>query len=157
MSQKVDLGLSPDARGKAATALQPVLADHYALAVKTHAFHWNVTGPNFSGLHALFDKQYTALFLAADEIAERMRALGSKVHGGMGTLAKMSRIKEPGDNVGWKEMCEVLASDCDAMVASCRKVKDEVEPLGDYETGDLMLTRMETLAKDAWMLRSHAE
>jgi starvation-inducible DNA-binding protein len=157
MSAKIDLGLTDGARTKIVAALRPVLADHYALAVKTHAFHWNVTGPNFSGLHELFSKQYEALFDAADEIAERIRALGAKADGGLATLAKASSIKEPGNNEDWKQMCLTLAADCDALVRSCRKTQGIVEDAGDAESGDLMIGRMEQLAKDAWMLRSHAE
>ena len=157
MSGKIDLGLTAATRSKVAAALRPVLADHYALAAKTHAFHWNVTGPNFIGLHELFGKQYLALLGAADDIAERMRALGSKAPGGLGTLAKLSSVKEPGDNEDWKQMCLTLAADCDALVKACRKVQDAAEDGGDVETGDLMIERMDVLAKDAWMLRSHAE
>lgn len=137
-------------RKKVADGLAEVLADHYLLALKTQNFHWNVTGPNFAGLHTLFGTQYVALHTAVDELAERIRALGFPAPGGFAIYAKTASLKEAKGGEPWQEMCTALAADNDAPVKSCRKLGD----LAD-EAGDLMNGRKEEMAKAAWMLRSH--
>jgi starvation-inducible DNA-binding protein len=151
---KVDLGLSANARKKVADALGDVLADHFVLALKTQNFHWNVTGPNFSGLHAMFGTQYEAMRDSADDIAERIRALGYPSPGGYAVYTQATNVKDAKGGESWQEMCAVLAADNDALVKRCREVKDAAEEAGDAETGDLMIERMGEMAKAAWMLRS---
>ncbi|HJQ58176.1 MAG TPA: Dps family protein [Vineibacter sp.] len=151
----VNLGLSDNARNQVAQSLGPVLADHYLLTLKTQNFHWNVTGPNFQGLHALFGTQYEALFAAVDEIAERIRALGFAAPGGFAAYAKLASLPEARGGETWTQMCEQLAVDNDSLAQRCRAVRELAEGMGDAETGDLMIERMDALAKAAWMLRSH--
>ena len=155
MADKVDLGLGANVRKKVADGLADVLADHYLLALKTQNFHWNVTGPNFQGLHTLFGTQYEALHLAVDVLAERIRTLGFSAPGGFAIYAKMASLKEAKGGETWQEMCAALAADNDALVRACRKLGDLADEAGDTETGDLMNGRKEEMAKAAWMLRSH--
>lgn len=152
----VSLGLSDNARKQVAESLGPILADHYLLALKTQNFHWNVTGPNFQGLHALFGTQYEALHAAVDEIAERIRTLGYPAPGGFAAYGKAATLQEAKGGESWSQMCDQLASDNDSLVARCRTVRELAESLGDAETGDLLIGRMDAMAKAAWMLRSHA-
>lgn len=151
----VNLGLSDNARKEVAEALGPILADHYLLALKTQNFHWNVTGPNFQGLHALFGAQYAALFTAVDVVAERIRTLGYPAPGGFGAYGKMATLPEAKGGESWSQMCAQLAADNDSLVQRCRPVRELAERVGDAETGDLMIERMDEMAKAAWMLRSH--
>jgi len=155
MAEKVDLGLGANVRKKVADGLAEVLADHYLMALKTQHFHWNVTGPNFQGLHTLFGTQYAALHLAIDELAERIRTLGFPAPGGFAVYGKLASLKEAKGGESWQEMCAQLASDNDALVKACRKLGDMADEAGDTETGDLMNGRKEEMAKAAWMLRSH--
>lgn len=155
MAEKVDLGLGANVRKKVADALAEVLADHYLLALKTQNFHWNVTGPNFQGLHTLFGTQYAALHLAIDELAERIRTLGFPAPGGFAVYGKLASLKEAKGGESWQEMCSQLGADNDALVRACRKLGDLADEAGDTETGDLMNGRKEEMAKAAWMLRSH--
>jgi starvation-inducible DNA-binding protein len=152
----VNLGLSDNARKQVAEALGPILADHYLLALKTQNFHWNVTGPNFQGLHALFGTQYAALLAAVDVIAERIRTLGYPAPGGFAAYAKLATLPEAKGGESWSQMCGQLATDNDALVQRCRTARELAENMGDAETGDLMIERMDEMAKAAWMLRSHA-
>ncbi|TWT03062.1 Dps family protein [Reyranella sp. CPCC 100927] len=151
----VNLGLSDNARRQVAESLGAILADHYLLALKTQNFHWNVTGPNFQGLHALFGAQYAALHAALDEVAERIRTLGFPAPGGFVAYGKLATLPEAKGGESWGQMCEQLAADNDSLVQRCRPVRELAESLGDAETGDLMIERMDALAKAAWMLRSH--
>ncbi|MBM3643176.1 MAG: DNA starvation/stationary phase protection protein [Alphaproteobacteria bacterium] len=155
MAVKPDLGLSDKARRLAADQLSAVLANHSALALKTQNYHWNVSGPHFQGLHALFGAQYDALALAIDEIAERIRTLGHTAPGGLAAFAKLATVKDASGREDWKAMLAALASDNDALVRQARQARDKVEAAGDAETGDLLIGRMEALGKAAWMLRSH--
>jgi starvation-inducible DNA-binding protein len=152
----VSLGLSDNARKQVAESLGPILADHYLLALKTQNFHWNVTGPNFQGLHTLFGSQYEALHAAIDEIAERIRALGYPAPGGLAAYARIASLTEAKGGEDWTQMCVQLGADNDQLVQRCRTVRELAESLGDAETGDLMIERMDAMAKAAWMLRSHA-
>ncbi len=155
MADKVDLGLGANVRKKVAEGLAEVLADHYLLALKTQNFHWNVTGPNFQGLHTLFGTQYEALHTAVDLLAERIRTLGFPAPGGFAVYGKMATLKEAKGGEPWQEMCTQLAADNDSLVKACRKLGDMADEAGDTETGDLMNGRKEEMAKAAWMLRSH--
>lgn len=157
MPAKIDLGLSQNVRKKVADALGAALADHYLLALKTQNFHWNVTGPNFSGLHALFGTQYEALHAAVDEIAERIRALGYAAPGGFAAYLDLAGLKDAKGGETWQAMCTALAADNDALVKRCREIGDMADEAGDTETGDLMNGRKEEMSKAAWMLRSHVD
>jgi starvation-inducible DNA-binding protein len=137
------------------TVLGQILAETYALAVKTHAAHWNVTGPQFFSLHAAFGTQYDALFTAADDLAERLRALGEKAPAGLKALAKISEISDiPGtDGVA---LAKALAADHTALSKLLAKGIAAAQAAGDEATADLFIGRVEEHDKTAWMLSATA-
>jgi starvation-inducible DNA-binding protein len=138
-------------------ALAHLLADSYSLYLKTHNFHWNVTGPMFTTLHTLFETQYTDLALAVDEIAERIRALGAPVPGSFTEFKKLASVKESVGPVSAKEMIATLVKDQGTVAAAARAVIEAAEPGADFASADLGTRRMDVHEKNAWMLRSHLE
>ncbi len=150
---KIDIGLKDNSRKTVADALGKVLADTYTLYLKTHNFHWNVTGPNFYSLHKQFEELYTELAAAVDEIAERIRALGHLAPGSYAAFGKLTTVKEATGVPAARDMVRQLAADNELVVRSAREVKDLAESVGDVETGDLMIERMQVHEKAAWMLR----
>lgn len=138
-----------------ADALAGVLAQTYALAVKTHAAHWNVTGPHFFHLHAAFGDQYEALFEASDQLAERLRAIGAKAPTGIGDLAKRSGLAPIPGGEGIA-LAKALAADHRSLSASCATVARAAGAAGDEATADLLIGRIEEHDKTAWMLESTA-
>lgn len=155
---KVNIGLSDNARKTVVEALSGVLADTYTLYLKTHNFHWNVTGPSFPFLHTLFGEQYNELWTAVDELAERIRALGHPAPGSYAAFSKLTALKEaPATPPAAKEMIRLLLVDHEAIAQRARKVQEIVEEVGDTETGDMMVGRMQVHGKAAWMLRAQLE
>jgi starvation-inducible DNA-binding protein len=146
-----------DAAKPVVEALGRLLADSYTLYLKTHNFHWNVTGPMFNTLHSLFQLQYQELALAVDEIAERIRALGHPAPGSYAEFAKVTRIQEAEGVPDAKAMIGALGEDQGALVASARRVLVAAEKAGDDGTVDLAVRRMQVHEKNAWMLRAHLE
>ncbi|HEY5337127.1 MAG TPA: Dps family protein [Rhizomicrobium sp.] len=154
----INIGLKQSDRKAVADGLSKVLADTYVLYLKTHGYHWNVTGPMFAGLHTLFETQYTELHDAADLIAERIRALGEYAPGNYRTYAKLTSIQESGDNVPPAlEMVRDLADGNEILSRSARDAFKAAEDAGDQPTMDLLTQRMDAAEKAAWMLRSHLE
>lgn len=135
--------------------LSTVLADSYALYAKTQAYHWNVEGPNFFGLHNMFEEQYTDLAGAIDEIAERIRAIGAYAPGGLSAFRSLSKIKDPapGGTPAMK-MVEDLANENDAIIAQIKKAVEQADSANDQATVDLLNARTQAHEKNAWMLRS---
>jgi len=138
-------------------ALSRLLADSYTLYLKTHNFHWNVTGPMFTTLHTLFETQYTELALAVDEIAERIRAVGAPAPGSYSAFAALTQIKEAGESVSAVQMVEQLAADQDAVARAAKNVFEAAQAAGDEVSADLAIQRSQVHEKNAWMLRSHLE
>lgn len=139
-------------------ALELVLADTYVLAIKTHAYHWNVTGPQFGPLHAFFGEQYEALVDAADDIAERIRALGARVEGSMARFLADASIEEAGDKkLSDKAMLRDLLDSHAALVAALRASEEIADDVDDVATEDLMVERIRAHDKMMWMIRSHIE
>ncbi len=138
-------------------ALSRLLADSYTLYLKTHNYHWNVTGPMFNTLHTLFETQYTELALAVDEIAERIRAVGARAPGSYREFSQLSSIKEDTATPEARQMIENLVADEKTVVASARKVVEVAEAAGDQASADLGVRRIDLHEKTAWMLRSHLE
>ncbi|HEY5656243.1 MAG TPA: Dps family protein [Myxococcota bacterium] len=138
-------------------ALSRLLADTYTLYLKTHNYHWNVTGPMFSTLHTLFETEYTEYALPVDEIAERIRAIGARAPGSYTEFAELASVKEDRGSPPAMEMISNLVADQEATVASARKIVEVAEAAGDQATADLGVRRIETHEKNAWMLRSHLE
>ena len=138
-------------------ALSELLAGSYTLYLKTHNYHWNVTGPMFTTLHTLFETQYTELALAVDEIAERIRALGAFAPGSYTDFSKLSTVKEERGRPPATDMIRNLVSDQEEIAASARRVIEASESAGDQASADLGTRRIEIHQKNAWMLRSHLE
>jgi starvation-inducible DNA-binding protein len=154
----IDIGISKDHREAVAQNLSRVLADTYTLYLKTHAYHWNVTGPHFAALHILFEGQYTDLHDAGDLIAERIRALGHFAPGSYATFAKLSSIKEENDAVpAAMTMIRNLLHGHEALGRTLRTAFKVAEAGDDQATMDLLNGRVEASDKAAWMLRSHLE
>jgi len=137
--------------------LSTLLATSYTLYLKTHNYHWNVTGPMFTTLHTLFETQYTELALAVDEIAERIRAVGAFAPGSYTAFAKLSLVKEETGRVEAKKMISNLVSDQAAVATAARQVIKAAESAGDQASADLATRRLDVHEKNAWMLRSHLE
>jgi starvation-inducible DNA-binding protein len=138
-------------------ALSRLLADSYTLYLKTHNYHWNVTGPMFTTLHTLFETEYTELALAVDEIAERIRAVGAYAPGSYTEFAKLSSIKEETGHPEAKQMIANLVADQRTVASSARRVIEVAEAARDQASTDLGTRRVEVHEKNAWMLQAHLE
>ncbi|MCD8481460.1 MAG: DNA starvation/stationary phase protection protein [Verrucomicrobia bacterium] len=136
-------------------ALRVVLADTYALMAQTHLCHWNVEGPSFFALHAAFEVQYTELFTASDELAERLRALGFLAPGGLSSLAALAGIKELPEDCSDKDMVRGLAAAHEKLIRDASLARDLAGEAGDNETEDLMIARIQLHQKTLWMLTSY--
>jgi len=137
--------------------LRQIVADTYALMGQTHLCHWNVEGPGFFALHTAFEEQYTELFTAVDEIAERVRALGAYAPGGLSNLATMAGFKEIAEKTPAEEMVKSLHEQHSKLIADARKVRDAAGQAGDNETEDLMIARIQVHEKTVWMLKSYLQ
>lgn len=153
----VNIGIDDANRTKIAEGLSRMLADTYTLYLKTHNFHWNVTGPMFQTLHLMFETQYTELALAVDLIAERIRALGYPAPGTYSEYAKLSSIPETQGVPKAKEMIRLLVEGQEAVVRTARSIFPLVDEVNDEPTADLLTQRMQVHEKTAWMLRSLLE
>ncbi|MEM8681649.1 MAG: DNA starvation/stationary phase protection protein [Planctomycetota bacterium] len=136
------------------TGLRQVVADTYALIGQTHLCHWNVTGPSFFSLHAAFEEQYTELFTAVDEIAERIRAKGGLAPGGLSHLAEMAGISELNEDASAEAMVKHLLGANEKLVTDLASTRDAASAAGDSETEDMMIARLQVHEKTIWMLRS---
>ena len=137
--------------------LERLLASSYTLYLKTHNFHWNVTGPMFTTLHTLFETQYTELALAVDEIAERIRALGEYSPGSYSQFQERATVKEDATVPKAVDMIRNLVNDHALVAESARRLVRAAEEAGDDATTDLGVRRIDVHEKAAWMLRSHLE
>ncbi len=138
------------------TALNNILADTYVLAVKTHAAHWNVTGPSFNGLHLAFEAQYGQLIVGADILAERLRALAQPAPMGMNALLQSSSITEAIPGTDGMVLARALAADHRAIAKTCVSAASAAEDGDDSATADMLITRVEEHEKTAWMLEATA-
>ena len=153
----INIGISEKDRNSIVEGLSRLLADTYTLYLKTHNFHWNVTGPMFQTLHLMFETQYTELAMAVDLIAERIRALGSPAPGTYAQFAQLSSVKEPDGIPSAQQMIEQLMRDQETVVRTARSIFPVVEQASDEPTADLLTQRMQVHEKTAWMLRSLLE
>ena len=154
---KIDTGIPESDRQSIAEGLSRLLADSYTLYLKTHNFHWNVTGPMFQTLHTMFEEEYTELATAVDEIAERIRALGHPAPGSYAAYAKLSTVTESEDVPEAREMVKQLVSAHETVAKTARSVFPAAESGNDEVTADLLTQRMTVHEKTAWMLRSLLE
>lgn len=154
---KIDIGISDVDRQRLARGLSALLADSYTLYLKTHYFHWNVTGPMFQTLHLMFETQYNELALAVDLIAERIRSLGHVAPGSYAAFSKLSSIKESEDVPKATEMVKQLVEAHETVVRTARSLMTTAEETQDEATADLVTQRLQLHEKTAWMLRSLLE
>ncbi|HVL07560.1 MAG TPA: Dps family protein [Burkholderiaceae bacterium] len=153
-SVSINIGINDKDRKKIADGLSRLLADTYTLYLKTHNFHWNVTGPMFNTLHLMFETQYNELALAVDLIAERIRALGYPAPGTYKEYARLSSIPETEGVPNAEEMIRLLVEGQEAVTRTARSIFPTVDAAGDEPSADLLTQRMQTHEKNAWMLRS---
>ena len=153
----MDIGIQEKDRKKIADGLSHLLADTYTLYLKTHYFHWNVTGPMFNTLHLMFEQQYTELALAVDVIAERIRSLDFYAPGTYREFAKMATIKETDSVPKAEDMIRELVAGHEAVVRTARSVFPAAEEAADEASADLLTQRLQLHEKTAWMLRSLLE
>jgi starvation-inducible DNA-binding protein len=153
----INIGINEKDRKKIVEGLSRMLADTYTLYLKTHNFHWNVTGPMFQTLHIMFMTQYTEIWNAVDLVAERIRSLGYPAPGSYKEFADLTSIKDSSGTVSAKEMIKQLVIGQETVVRTAREVLPIAEKAGDQPTVDLLSARMEVHEKNAWMLRSLLE
>ncbi|MFO7304407.1 MAG: Dps family protein [Gammaproteobacteria bacterium] len=151
---QINIGISEKDREAIANGLSKLLADTYTLYLKTHNYHWNVTGPMFNTLHLMFEQQYTELAGAVDQIAERIRALGYPAPGSYRAYSKLTSIEEEEGVPDAKEMIRQLVIGQETVVRTARELFPIVEKASDEPTADLLTQRMQVHEKNAWMLRS---
>ncbi|MFT6397488.1 MAG: starvation-inducible DNA-binding protein [Bradymonadia bacterium] len=154
---KIDIGIPHEARLDIVDGLSRLLADSYTLYLKTHNFHWNVTGPMFSTLHIMFEEHYTELAIAVDVIAERIRALGEFAPGSYKQFAELTSVPEATEVPSAQDMIRALVADHETVVRTARSVFPGAGEVGDEATADLLTQRLQIHEKTAWMLRSLLE
>jgi starvation-inducible DNA-binding protein len=154
---QINIGIADADRKEIAQGLSRLLADSYTLYLKTHNYHWNVTGPMFQTLHLMFETQYQELALAVDVIAERIRALGEPAPGTYAEFLRLSSIKEPTGVPKARDMISDLVAGQESVVRTARSIFPVAEKTGDEPTADLLTQRMQLHEKTAWMLRSLLE
>jgi starvation-inducible DNA-binding protein len=153
----IDIGISAPHREKIVKGLSALLADSYTLYLMTHNFHWNVTGPQFNSLHAMFMAQYTEQWTALDLLAERIRALGHPAPGTYKEFVKLASIKEVEGVPTATEMIRHLVAAQEATARTARQLFPVVEAANDQPTADVLTQRLDVHEKTAWMLRSLLE
>lgn len=154
---KLNIGIEESARKDIAKGLSHLLADSYTLYLKTHYYHWNVTGPMFQTLHLMFETQYTELALAVDIIAERIRSLGEKAPGSYSSFAKLTTIEDDKTEPAAREMIANLVRSHEAVIRTARGLFPRADEANDEATADLLTQRIQLHEKTAWMLRSLLE
>ncbi len=152
--QNMDIGITESSRNEIVKGLSHFLADTYTLYLKTHFFHWNVTGPMFQTLHLMFEGQYTELWTSVDTIAERIRALGSIAPGSYKDFSQLTTIPETEGVPTAEKMIQELVSGNEAVCRTARALIPAAEEAHDEATMDLLTQRLQIHEKTAWMLRS---
>ena len=152
-----NIGIDEGKRKAVAMGLAKLLADTYTLYLKTHNYHWNVTGPHFNQLHAMFMEHYTEMWNAVDDIAERIRALGEFAPGSYRQFAALSTIKEEEGVPKWQDMVKNLVAGHESVIRTAREVLPTAQDSGDESSVSLISDRMRIHEKTAWMLRSLLE
>ena len=153
----INIGISEADRKELAQGLSRLLADTYTLYLKTHNYHWNVTGPMFQTLHLMFETQYNELALAVDLVAERIRALGVYAPGTYAQYVKLSSIKEEETIPSAQDMIRNLVQGQEAVIRTARSLLPIADKATDESTADLLTQRLQLHEKTAWMLRSLIE
>jgi starvation-inducible DNA-binding protein len=154
---QLNTGIDPAHREELVGKLSNLLADSYTLYLKTHNFHWNVTGPMFQTLHLMFEQQYTELALAVDLLAERIRSLGHPAPASYAAFGRLSSVPDTDGVPKALEMVKILVADHETVIRTARLVVKAAEDAGDQATADLATQRLQIHEKTAWMLRSLLE
>lgn len=154
MPTRMNTGLDAKARDSVAAGLSKLLADTYAVYLKTHGYHWNVRGPNFASLHTLFMDQYTEMWTAIDSVAERIRALGQLAPQGYAAFGNLTAVKDGDPEQSAEAMVEELMKDQETIVATARALLPVAQDAGDEVTASLLSDRLTAHEKHAWMLRA---
>ena len=154
---EIDIGIADEDRKNIADGLSHLLADTFTLYLKTHNYHWNVTGPMFNTLHLMFMEQYTEMWGAVDAIAERIRALGYPAPGSYSAFARLSSIADELELPNALAMVANLVKGHEAVVRTARRVFEIADKAGDQPTADVATQRLQIHEKTAWMLRSLLE
>ena len=154
MTATIDTGLTKTERTDVAQELTKVLADSFAVYLKTHGYHWNVRGPEFFSFHNLLEQQYRDIWAALDEIAERIRALGVLAPQSFSGFGNLTSIKDGYPEKEATAMLKELLKDHETLIATARKAFDAADAAGDEASADLMTQRLAAHEKFAWMLRS---
>ena len=154
---ELNTGIAQDKREALAGELSKLLADSYTLYLKTHNFHWNVTGPMFQTLHIMFEEEYTELAMAVDLIAERIRALGVHAPGSYAAFGRLSSVPDTDGVPKALDMVKLLVEAHETVIRTARGVVKLAEDAGDQATADLGTQRLQVHEKTAWMLRSLLE
>jgi len=150
----INIGISEDDRKQIAEGLSKLLSDTYMLYLKTHNFHWNVTGPMFQTLHLMFETQYNELWTAGDIIAERIRSLGYYAPGTYKEFSRLTSIQEEDSVPVAEDMIRLLVEGHETTARIAREVFKVAEGADDAPTADLITERLNIHEKTAWMLRS---
>ena len=153
-AQPIDIGIPEADRIEIAGGLSRTMADTYTLYLKTHNYHWNVTGPMFNTLHLMFEVQYNELWVAVDLIAERIRSLGVAAPGSYAQFAELTRIADADGVPTAEQMIADLVVGHEAVAKTAREVFTLADAAGDQSTADLLTQRLQVHEKTAWMLRS---
>ncbi len=151
---EINIGITSTEREKSADALKRLLADTYTLYLKTHGYHWNVEGPHFQQLHTQFMDQYTEMWAAVDDLAERIRALGFLAPASYGEMSELASIEEETGHPDWRAMVQNLAKGHERVARSARTALEIAEGVGDAATADVVTPRITVHEKTAWMLRA---
>lgn len=154
---KIDIGISDAHRKNIAEGLKTLLSDTFMLYLKTHGYHWNVTGPMFDTLHKMFMAQYTELWNAVDPIAERIRSLGFLAPGTFAEMSKLTNVKEDAKVPKAQDMIKNVIQGHETVIKTAREIFDVAEKGKDQATMDLLTQRLDVHEKTAWMLRSLLE
>lgn len=157
MQEKLNIGISESDRKSIVGGLSNLLADTYTLYLKTHNFHWNVTGPQFRTLHLMFEEQYNELWTAVDLIAERIRALGHFAPGTYREFGKLTSITESDGVPSATDMIRQLVDGHETVIRTARALFVPADKAADEATADLLTQRIQLHEKTAWMLRSLLE
>ncbi len=152
--QNINIGIPEAKRKEIASGLARLLADTYSLYLKTHNFHWNVTGPMFNTLHLMFETQYTEMWTATDIIAERIRSLDEFAPGTYSEFGRLSTVPETKGVPAARDMIAQLLDGHEAVIRTARSVIPAAEGGQDEATLDLLTQRIQLHEKTAWMLRS---
>lgn len=154
MTATIDTGLTKAERNDVVQELSKVLADSFALYLKTHGYHWNVRGPEFFSYHTLLEEQYREIWAALDTIAERIRALGEFAPQAHSAFANLTSIKDGDPENDAPTMLKELMKDHETVIATCRAALAVADDEGDDVSVDLLTQRLAAHEKSAWMLRS---